>query len=134
MVELIAEPASELELTQVLGQLFAQLRRLDDEVLVVHLVTKLKRGLRVVQLCARGGKRRHVFAGARQTLHHHACLLGIVPEPRKSALLLQACDFLATVIDVQVPLDLAQTRLERLDVGSNNVSHPIVPPGVRGNS
>ncbi len=82
----------------------------------------------------RGGKRRHIFAGARQALHHHARLFGIVPEPRKSALLLQACDFLATVIDVQVPLDLAQTRLERLDVRPNNVGHPIVPPGVRGNS
>ena len=123
VVELVGEPACKLELAQVVLEGGERCGSLFEKVLVAGLGAQLEGGLSVGKLGTRRLDSGDGLLGGGELGHHRARSVGVVPEARLGALLLELRDALASLIDMQVGLDLVESGGEGVDVGFLDVGH-----------
>ncbi len=108
VIEVVREPAGELQLGQVVGQCVREVLRLREKLLVTGLLPQLEGGAGVIQLPASGLDAGNVLLVASKPLHDALRGSRVIPEPRDGALLLQDLCLRSLVFDVQVALHLGQ--------------------------
>ena len=123
VVELVSEPARELELREVLLQGGGELGRLGEKVAVPGLAAQVVRGDGVVELRPSRLHAGDVVPGGGELSHHRPGALGVIPEAGLGASRLELGDLVPLLVETQVALDLLEPRGEGLEVRLGDVGH-----------
>ena len=135
VVEVVGEPAGELELRELAFQLCRRGGGLVAQVVVARLFRELERRRGVVELLAGVVDGGDVGLRRCELRHHLAGGVCVVPQRRVAALILEALDVQTALIDVEIPLHLGETCAQSVERFVSDVCHAPVPSGsCRGSS
>ena len=135
VIEVVGKPAGKLELRELVLERRRGFSRLGKKIVVPHLLAELERRGGVIELGVRAIDGGHIGLGRSKLRHHIAGGVRIVPKRRVRALLLEALDVQAALVDVEIAFHLDETRAQSVERVLSYIRHSKVPSGsCRGSS
>ena len=123
VVEVVGKPAGELKLGKVMLEGGGDRGRLCEKVVVRGLLAKLERSASVVELGARSVYASNVGFCSGETRHGFARGVGVIPEARGGALLLELSNGSPQLVDMKVALNLVEPSGQGVERGAIDIRH-----------